>query len=134
MILSDREIRAAIARDALRITPEPRPEAWSSTAVDLTLGPELKRWNVSSGGGIKMEFNPADPEFDFHALNARFSERIEIPAEGYALAPGSFILAWTIEKIRLPHRSRLAARVEGRKSGTSARSPSASCPACRSAS
>lgn len=116
MILCDREIRAAIARDALRITPEPRPEAWSSTAVDLTLGAELKRWNVISGGGINLEFDPGNPDFDFHALTAQFSDRIDIPADGFSLPPGSFVLGWTVERIRLPHRSRLAARVEGKSS------------------
>jgi len=33
MILSDREIKAALARGALKLTPEPRSEAWSSKAV-----------------------------------------------------------------------------------------------------
>ena len=29
---------------------------------------------------------------------------------------GTFLLGWTIEKVQLPHRSRLAARVEGKSS------------------
>lgn len=40
----------------------------------------------------------------------------EITNDGYALRPGTFCLGWTIEKVQLPHRSRIAARVEG-KSG-----------------
>ena len=35
MILSDREIRLAMKRGLLQITPEPLADAWSSTAVDL---------------------------------------------------------------------------------------------------
>jgi len=35
---------------------------------------------------------------------------------GYSLAPASFVLGWTIERIRLPFISRLAARVEGKSS------------------
>ena len=47
MILSDREIRAALERDGVRITPDPREDesVWSSTAVDLRLAGELAYWN-----------------------------------------------------------------------------------------
>jgi dCTP deaminase len=40
----------------------------------------------------------------------------EIPPEGYVFKPQTFLLGWTQEKIQLPHRSRLAARVEGKSS------------------
>lgn len=116
MILSDREIRAAVGRDFLRVTPQPPPEAWSSTAVDLTLAPKLRRWKAPRGGGMKMEFEPADPTFDFHALTDQFCEDIVIPREGFSLEPNSFTLGWTVESICLPHYSRVAARVEGKSS------------------
>ena len=116
MILSDREIRAGIRRGVLRIAPEPPPEAWSSTAVDLRLSPVLRRWKVSSVGGIAMEFRPADVDFDFLALSEQYTERVEIQADGYLLQPHSFILGWTVETIWLPHYSRVAARVEGKSS------------------
>ncbi len=32
------------------------------------------------------------------------------------MKPKEFILGWTVERIKLPHRSRLAARVEGKSS------------------
>jgi hypothetical protein len=41
MIREDREIRAALARGALRITPDPSTDAWSSTALDLHLAKDL---------------------------------------------------------------------------------------------
>jgi hypothetical protein len=43
MILSDREIRAALARHAIRITPDPTldPSPWSATALDLRLGDQV---------------------------------------------------------------------------------------------
>jgi dCTP deaminase len=46
MILSDREIFAALARGAVRITGNPEKDAskWSSTALDLTLAPSLQVW------------------------------------------------------------------------------------------
>ncbi len=116
MILSDREIRAAIRRDFVRIIPEPPAEAWSSTAVDLTLAPVLRRWTITSGRGLGVEFRPTDPDFDFFQISDDHTERIEIPENGYSFGPNSFILGWTVEKIRLPHHSRLAARVEGKSS------------------
>lgn len=115
MILSDREIQASIKRDAIRITPAPAVDAWSSTAVDLTLAPTLRRWNQPVGGA-HMSFAPHDPNFDFQALTDQFTEEIAIPPEGYLLQPHAFVLGWTAEKIALPHSSRLAARVEGKSS------------------
>ena len=52
MILSDREIRAARARGAIRLTPEPLPVAWSSTAVDLTLDAQLSVWGPGAGPAL----------------------------------------------------------------------------------
>ena len=37
-------------------------------------------------------------------------------SNGYLMEPAPFILGWTVEKIRLPFTSRLAARVEGKSS------------------
>ena len=115
MILSDREIQAAIKRDLIRITPFPAVEAWSSTAVDLTLAPTMRRW-VGPAGGTRMAFAPHAPDFDFQALTKQFTEVITIPADGFLLEPHAFVLGWTNEKIRLPHLSRVAARVEGKSS------------------
>jgi dCTP deaminase len=50
MILSDREIIAALKRRFIRITPEPDPsnsDIWSSTALDLTLDAKLQIWKAS---------------------------------------------------------------------------------------
>jgi dCTP deaminase len=116
MILSDREIRAAIARGAVQITPVPHPECWSSTAVDLTLDKQLARWDVPGGGGIHTHFSPHDPDYDYAALAAKFAKPEPIPPNGYLLKPSAFVLGWTKERIRLPHPSRIAARVEGKSS------------------
>lgn len=115
MILSDREIRAALTRESLRITPDPQADAslWSSTAVDLRLDQQLAFWDF---GNAEVHFRPADPEYDYHALVDRYSRSLVIPEEGLLVKPGEFYLGWTVERIQLPYRSRLAARVEG-KSG-----------------
>ena len=59
---------------------------------------------------------PCHPEYDFDTVRANYSHRIEIGGEGYVFKSHTFLLGWTIEKIQLPHRARLAARVEGKSS------------------
>jgi dCTP deaminase len=115
VILSDREAKAALARGSIRITPDPlsEPSLWSSTALDLRLGEQLAFWDLSAAGA-PQSFSPAD--HDITDLIARFVRSLPIPAEGFPVAPGRFYLGWTLERIQLPHRSRIAARVEGKSS------------------
>ncbi len=117
MILSDREIRAALARDAIRITPDPTAGAalWSSTALDLSLGDQLSRWEFGRPGSPAC-FSPADPDHDLLDLIARFTQTRAIPEAGVWLDPASFCLGWTLQTVQLPYRSRIAARVEGKSS------------------
>lgn len=48
MILSDREIDAALMHGLIRIEPRPTDQRWTSTAVDLTLDGVLLRWTPKS--------------------------------------------------------------------------------------
>jgi len=116
MILSDREIRAALSRGALKITPDPPASAWSSTALDLRLAKEIIRWQKPTVGGVQVPVSPSKPGYDFASLLRDHSDKINIPAGGFVMDSGTFLLGWTIEKLQLPHRSRLAARVEGKSS------------------
>ncbi len=116
MILSDREIKAAIARGALRITSELTEEAWSSTAVDLHLAKELVLWKRPGGAGVEAVVCPYHPDYNFDAVKELYSETFEIPEKGYVFESKNFLLGWTQEKIALPPQSRLAARVEGKSS------------------
>lgn len=118
MILSDREIRAAMARGALQITPEPPLDRYTSTAVDLTLASELRRWKDAKKAGMRTRICVHDPDFDVNQILDECTERFQIPEGGYELEPDNarFILGWTAEKIQLPFRSRIAARVEGKSS------------------
>ena len=121
MILCDREIQAAIRDGIILIDPLP-DEAWyTSTALDLTLAEVVLRWknpgNHPSGQPIKL--HPFRPGFDIRTMMAdpTYSARVAIdPKEGFDLEPGKFILGYTRQKIYLPNRSRLAARVEGKSS------------------
>src|SRR5262249_15709920 len=47
----------------------------------------------------------------------RYARKVLLPEEdGYPLPPRGFILGFTIERVRIPHESRIAARVEGKSS------------------
>jgi dCTP deaminase len=116
MILSDREIRAALERGAVRIVPAPSLEAFSSTALDLTLGSELRVRPVFANGLPETRVRPKSPGFTITRVLEQLTQPLRIPAEGYGLLSGSFVLGWTAERIQLPHRSRLAGRVEGKSS------------------
>ncbi|MCI0701149.1 MAG: dCTP deaminase [Planctomycetia bacterium] len=117
MILADREIHAALERGAIVIDPDPRPQAglWSSTSLDLRLGNEFTRWKEMPKG-LDLCFDPNDPTFDFQAVEEQLSETFVIGAEGNRLKPGQFLLGWTLERVKLPEQSRIAARVEGKSS------------------
>lgn len=39
-----------------------------------------------------------------------------MPDKGLVVRPGEFYLGWTVERLQLPQRSRIAARVEGKSS------------------
>ena len=116
MILSDREIRAARSRGAVRITPEPEPAAWSSSAVDLRLAGPLLYWHVPRSEQAQVVFCPHDPAYDFAALTETYGREVPLDERGHLVEPFSFLLGWTLERIQLPHASRLAARVEGKSS------------------
>jgi dCTP deaminase len=115
MILSDREIRAALERGAVRITPAPMLGAFSSTALDLTLGLELRTWNPAPGLPLP-KIRPGASEFNVTQVLEQLTQPLRLPADGYELMPGRFVLGWTAERIQVPHRARLAARVEGKSS------------------
>jgi dCTP deaminase len=117
MILCDREIRAALARNAIRITPDPTldMDLWSSTALDLRLGNSVSVWDVDRPGAPAC-FSPADPSHNLLDLIARFTRPQVIPETGVLLERGAFLLGWTLHAVQLPYRSRIAARVEGKSS------------------
>ncbi|HEY7337243.1 MAG TPA: dCTP deaminase [Bryobacteraceae bacterium] len=116
MVLTDREIQAAIQNEQILIDPAPPPTAYSSTSLDLTLSPSLRRWKTEQVPGVDQTVCPAAKEYSFIKFFNAHSEPKEIGAEGYIVEPGSFILGWTKETIELPTHSRIAARIEGKSS------------------
>ncbi len=114
MILSDREIAAAAERGSVLLTPWPAAVAWSSTAVDLTLDGQIDLWKTPPAAVGTV--SPATRNFSFAQFAAANLERVDISATGFDLPPKQLVLGWTAEQIQLPHRSRIAARVEGKSS------------------
>ncbi len=121
MILCDREMRAAFRLGLILISPEPVPELFSSTAVDLTLDKYLLIWEPRpQAKGASAEIRPFSGNFNITAMmnDPDWARAVEIdPVHGFKFhTKGQFLLAYTQQKIYLPHTSRIAARVEGKSS------------------
>jgi dCTP deaminase len=110
VILTDREIQVAIDSGQIEITPKPDAGAYSSTSLDLTLSDPAEIWNSLPGQPIR----PGAKGYNYDQLIIRKKKISSL--HNYTLMPHDFVLAWTIETVHLPVRSRFAARVEG-KSG-----------------
>lgn len=109
MILTDREIRIALKERTVAIDPLPDLEvAVSSTAIDLRLAESFREWKATGG----LMIRPGDRSYSY----AEFA-KFQVEHKGaYTLQPKSFVLGWTVERVSIPHSSRLAARVEGKSS------------------
>lgn len=120
MILSDREIAWALDNKFISIDPEPDKSLWTSTAIDLKLDHVLIAWSPKpSPTGEPLRIRPGGKNFDIQALmeDPQYRTKITIdPHRGYDLKPGTFVLGYTRERIKLPHKSRIAGRVEGKSS------------------
>lgn len=120
MILSDREITAALDFGHIRISPRPDERMWTSTAIDLTLDSVLLEWNLKPvASGEKYRIRPSGSDFNIRQMmdDPDYGKKVPIdPVNGYELEPGQFVLGFTQEIIYLPHRSRISARVEGKSS------------------
>ncbi|HEV3262225.1 MAG TPA: hypothetical protein VG013_35560 [Gemmataceae bacterium] len=122
MILCDREIELALKQRRILIEPT-GPTYMNSTTVDLRLDGTLDQWNLPrhdpSIGLQPLRFRPALPDFRFSELEEKYTKPIDISTSGYDLPSEpakNFILGWTLERLYLPHESRLCARVEGKSS------------------
>ncbi|MEK5645639.1 dCTP deaminase [Paenibacillus rhizosphaerae] len=98
MILSDQTIRQFIQKNKLAVDPL-TDEQIQPASVDLRLGTHYLKMNEFVNGVMTLEEEMVYEEFE--------SEEVVIP-------PQSFLLATTIEKIRLPDD--VTAFVEGRSS------------------
>lgn len=116
MVLTDREILTALKTKQIEISPAPKPDALSSTSVDLTLSPQVRIWRPNQTPGVERVVCPAAAGYDYNKVAREHTDTKVLDETGYVLKPGAFLLAWTAERLRLPFESRIAARVEGKSS------------------
>jgi dCTP deaminase len=116
LVLTDREIQAAIQCGQIVVNPAPGEDAYSSTSLDLTLSKSLRVWKTEPIKGVEHIICPATEGYKFPEFVKAYSDPKELGAEGYVLRPHDFVLGWTEENVELPTYSRLAARVEGKSS------------------
>ncbi|MCB9958405.1 MAG: dCTP deaminase [Rhodospirillaceae bacterium] len=115
MILTDREIKIAIAREIISIDPAPGEDSYSSTSVDLTLDKTISTFR-SEVKGVNTSIDSSKIDNFDEALKTIADSRVIPNEEGYSLKPQEFILAWTAETVDLKIYSRIAARIEGKSS------------------
>ncbi len=103
MLLSDRDIRAEI--EAGRVALDPwEPAMVQPSSVDVRLDKFFLLFD-------NHKYPVIDPSQDQPEL----THQVEVdPKDGFVLHPGEFVLASTLENVRLPDD--LAARVEGKSS------------------
>jgi dCTP deaminase len=116
VILTDREIKLAIEKRQIIIDPQPVEMAYSSTAVDLTLDPNISEFK-DGVGGIELVIDPSHRDFNSEEALAQISDKRTIDERtGYLLQPSRLVLAWTKEYVNLLTHNRIGARVEGKSS------------------
>lgn len=116
MVLTDREIWLAISTGQIRVEPKPTEDILSSTALDLTLGNQIRTWKTGTPG-VDAAVCPSTPGYNFNTFVKEATHLVTInEADGFTIKPKEFILAWTHERVELPYTSRIAARVEGKSS------------------
>ncbi len=103
MILSDRDIRAAIAAGEIGIEPFDTANVQPSS-IDLHVDSLFRTFH-----------NHRYPFIDVKKEMEGLTEMVEVkPEEAFILHPGEFVLGSTMEYVKLPHD--LVARLEGKSS------------------
>jgi len=107
MILSDRDIKAALL--AKQIVVKPKPDLYNqlgTSSLDLRLGYHFRVFKHRK----KPFIDPLDPE-----TISGMTEEVKISKkEPYVIQPGEFVLSSVLEWVELPNN--LSARIDGRSS------------------
>ncbi|MFC1817118.1 dCTP deaminase [Thermodesulfobacteriota bacterium] len=109
-VLNERDIAKRISSGDLVITPLLDPnEQIGPASIDIRLGFEFEIYNITKHAHI-------DPTQSKEALNKQlksYTSKIHIsPMESFILHPGEFVLASTLEYLKIPNN--LVCRLEGR--------------------
>lgn len=122
MILSDTEIQDAIHHKRIIIDPTPTDEQYTTSALDLLLGNELLELKtveeLQAEEPAGMELHPTvdlTKVDDVRDLLRKYAKPLPRDEDGtFILPPNKFVLGITRERVELPRKSKIAARVEGR--------------------
>lgn len=107
MILSDTDIKKALAEKRIVITPEPDfSTQLGSCSIDLRLGNSFRVFEHSK----KPYIDPSQKDYS----NEITTEIVLKEGEQFIMQPGDFVLAVTLEHVTLPDD--LMGRLEGRSS------------------
>ena len=115
MILSQPELREAVAKGEIRFDPPLEERQWHEASIDLRLGYKFTKWKPAPSA--RFSLNKGFSEISALGL---WSEKVLRPVdehgkpESYPLDPDEFVLAQVYEKIWMPNH--LIALVEGRSS------------------
>jgi dCTP deaminase len=115
-VLGNRAFIEALDTGRLLIDPRPTNDRIGTSAIDLLLAGEFKRWKQPAAG-MEHIIDPSVAGFSFQRIAAAHLEAIPTDEDGsIILRPGRFVLGRTKERVELPLESGFAARVEGRSS------------------
>jgi dCTP deaminase len=112
MILTDLEIQKLLKKGLISIEPKPPPDAYDSTAVDLTLDPLIRVFRTSGPGLI---IDPGAPGYKAMELIRSATDPLIIGEQGWELSCGKLVLGWTKERVDLHFDGKVAARIEGKQ-------------------
>lgn len=107
MILSDRDIKKALADKRIVIKPTPNlDEQLGSCSIDLRLGKEFRVFDHSKYPYI----DPAKKDY-----SNEITKVVKVQKDGsFIMQPGEFVLAVTLENVKIP--ADMMGRLEGRSS------------------
>lgn len=107
MILSDRDIKKALAEKRIVIKPAPNlDEQLGSCSIDLRLGKEFRVFDHSKHPFI----DPAKKDY-----SNEITKVVKVNKDGsFIMQPGEFVLAVTLENVKIP--ADMMGRLEGRSS------------------
>jgi dCTP deaminase len=113
VILSDRQIEAAIREGRIIVDPLPGHGQYDSSALNLRVGEDFLVWKES----LRVPGTRHCIDLDNIDLAQIIDLTDPLPPNSRGLViiePGAFVLVLTREYIHLPIKAKLAARVEGR--------------------
>jgi dCTP deaminase len=115
MVLSQPDLRAAVESGEIVFDPPLEPDQWGEASIDLRLGFQFTKF--ARKGLDAVSFSMAKGLGSLGGLKIWITKDLKREdefgkPEGFKLAPGEFVLGFTLESVRVPRN--LIGVVEGR--------------------